>query len=67
MIEKLIRRNTVLETLRGSRREIFTLWVQKDLARKEIAPILTAAKARKVQVQTVSKQALGQKAQDSRH
>jgi hypothetical protein len=29
MSEILVRRNTVLETLRGSRREIFSLWVHR--------------------------------------
>ena len=67
MSEILIRRNTVLETLRGSRREILALWVQQGLSRKEIAPILAAAKLRQVPVQTVSKQKIGQKAKDSSH
>ncbi len=67
MTEILIRRNTVLETLRGSRRELFTLWVQKDLAHKELSQILQAAKSRNVPVQRVNKQELGQKAADSRH
>ena len=67
MSEILIRRNTVLETLRGSRRDIYTLWLQEDVNRKEIAPILDAARSRQVQIHAVSKQDLGHKAQDSRH
>ena len=67
MSEILIRRNTVLETLRGSRREIFGLWVQQGLSRKELAPILTAAKSRQVPIHTESKQEIGQLAKDSSH
>jgi len=67
MSEILIRRNTVLETLRASRREILGLWVQQGLGRKELAPILAAAKTRQVPIHSVSKQIIGQKAADSRH
>ena len=67
MSEFLIRRNTVLETLRGSRRKILGLWVQQGLGGKEIAPILTAARARQVPIQTESKQFIGQLAGDSSH
>lgn len=67
MSENLVRRNTVLEALRGSRRNILGLWIQQDLGRKEVAPILTAAKSRQVTVHKVSKQQLGQQAGDSRH
>jgi len=67
MSEILIRRNTVLETLRGSRREIFGLWVQQGLNRKEIAPILAAANTRQVPIHKESKQKIGQLAGDSRH
>jgi 23S rRNA (guanosine2251-2'-O)-methyltransferase len=67
MSEILIRRNTVLETLRGSRREIQQLWLQKGLDNKLAAPILAAAKARRVPIQTVDKQKLGHIARDSSH
>lgn len=67
MAENLTRRNVVLETLRGSRREIYTLWVEQDLNQKELTPILQAAKNRRVPIQAVSKQKLNQKAGDSRH
>lgn len=67
MSEILIRRNTVLETLRGSQRKIIGLWVQQGLNRKELAPILAAARTRQVPILSVSKQELGQRAEDSRH
>lgn len=67
MTEILVRRNTVLETLRGSRREIYRLWVQKGLDRKLTAPILAAAKERGVPINTADKQKLGHLAQDGRH
>ena len=67
MTEILIRRNTVLETLRGSRREIGQLWLQKGLDNKLAGPILAAAKARGVAIKTVDKQRLGHIARDSSH
>lgn len=67
MTERLIRRNTVLETLRGSRREIHGLWIQEGLNRKEIMPILDEAKLRRLTIHTVSKQKIGQMAGDSSH
>ncbi len=67
MSEILVRRNTVLEALRGSRREIFRLWVQKGLDRKLTASILAAAKERGVPVETAVKQKLSNLAQDGRH
>ncbi len=67
MTEYIIRRNPVLEALRGSRRELFTLWLQDRLDRKQAAPLLAAAKERRVPVQRTSKQKLGQMARDSSH
>ncbi|NCF66699.1 MAG: 23S rRNA (guanosine(2251)-2'-O)-methyltransferase RlmB [Chloroflexi bacterium] len=67
MSEMLIRRNTVLETLRGSKRELISLWVQEGLNRKEINPLLTAARTRRVPIKVASKQKIGQMAKDSRH
>jgi len=67
MSEILVRRNTVLETLRGSRREIFSLWLQEGINRKELAPLLTAARKRGVPIQQGSKQKIGQMARDSKH
>lgn len=67
MSEILIRRNPVLEALRGSRRQIIRLWLQKGLDAKLVSPILAAARERGVSVQTADKQKLGQMAQDSSH
>jgi 23S rRNA (guanosine2251-2'-O)-methyltransferase len=67
MPERLIRRNTVLETLRGSRRQLIRLWLQKGVDAKTAAPILAAARERGIPVQTADKQKLGQMAQDSSH
>ncbi len=67
MTERLTRRNTVLEALRGDRREIFQLWLQEGLDRKLTQPIFAAAKARGVPIQTTTKEKLSQMAQDSAH
>jgi 23S rRNA (guanosine2251-2'-O)-methyltransferase len=67
MSEILTRRNVVLEALRGSRREIGRLWLQKGLDRKLAAPIVAAAKERGVAVETAVKQKLSRLAQDGRH
>ncbi len=66
MTEFLIRRNTVLEALRGSRRTLHHLWVDKK-ANKQIAPILAEAKKRGVPIRTTDKHTLGRKAKDSKH
>ncbi|MBE2222643.1 MAG: 23S rRNA (guanosine(2251)-2'-O)-methyltransferase RlmB, partial [Anaerolineae bacterium] len=67
MTEYLMRRNTVLEALRGDRREIYRLWLQKGLDRKLTQPIFEAAQARNIPIKTASKQELGHMAQDSSH
>ncbi len=67
MSEILIRRNTVLESLRGSRREIYCLWIQDDLDRKIVDPILKAANERQVPIKKTSKQKIGNLAKDDRH
>jgi 23S rRNA (guanosine2251-2'-O)-methyltransferase len=67
MAEYLYRRNTVLEALRGSRRQLHRLWTQPDLDRKQAAPILAAARERQVAVQQASKQRLSQLAGDGSH
>lgn len=63
--EFLFRRNTVLESLRGSRRTLHRLWLQADL--KDSAPLVAAARRRGVPVEKVAKQKLGQLAGDSSH
>jgi 23S rRNA (guanosine2251-2'-O)-methyltransferase len=67
MTELLIRRNTVLEALRGSRRDIRQLWLQKGLEPKLMAPILATAKERGVRWQTADKHTIGRLVQDSKH
>jgi 23S rRNA (guanosine2251-2'-O)-methyltransferase len=67
MAEILIRRNTVLETIRSGRRSIERLWLQEDLDKKLLAPILDEAERRHIPIQKTNKQELGHMAQDSRH
>jgi 23S rRNA (guanosine2251-2'-O)-methyltransferase len=66
-MDVLYRRNTVLEALRGSRRQLHRLWLQEGLASKEAAPLLQAAEARGLRVSTTSKEKLTSLAQDSSH
>ncbi len=63
----LTRRNTVLEALRGNRRQLYRLWVQKGMDRKLVRPIVEAAKERGIPVQELAKQKMSQIAKDSRH
>ena len=67
MTEILIRRNIVLEALRGGRRDLQRLWLQQGLDRRQVAPILAAAQARGVPIQTADKHKLGRLARDSKH
>lgn len=67
MTELLTRRNPVLEALRAHRRTIHRLWVQKGADKKLMRPLLAAAQAHGVPVETADKQTLGRLAQDSRH
>ena len=60
MADILTRRNTVLEALRGSRRELHQLWLQEGLDKKTHNVFVQAARGRRVPVQTASKQKLGQ-------
>ncbi|WP_420645660.1 23S rRNA (guanosine(2251)-2'-O)-methyltransferase RlmB [Candidatus Leptofilum sp.] len=67
MKEILIRRNTVLEALRGSRREIFTLWLQAGLDKKLARLLREAAQQRGVRIQPADKQKIGHIAKDHSH
>ncbi|PIE80782.1 MAG: 23S rRNA (guanosine(2251)-2'-O)-methyltransferase RlmB [Chloroflexi bacterium] len=67
MSNYLMRRNTVLEALRGDRRDVYRLWLQKGLDRRLTQSIFDAAKARNVPIKTATKQQLGHMAQDSSH
>ncbi len=67
MTEYLIRRNTVLEALRGYRREIFCLWLQAGSDKKVSRPLLTAAQDRHIPIKTADKAKLSQLAGDGSH
>lgn len=67
MTEILIRRNTVLEALRGSRRELLTLWLQTGLDKKLAKPLRQAAQKRGVPIQTADKQKISRLAKDHSH
>ena len=67
MAEYLIRRNTVLEAVRGSRRQLVALYVQEGADKKSVAPILRAARARHIPIHRRSKQELSRMAGDSKH
>jgi 23S rRNA (guanosine2251-2'-O)-methyltransferase len=64
-IEYLYRRNTVLEALRDSRREIHKLWLQRD--GRDFKSFLKAARQRHVPVEESHKNRLSQLAGDSSH
>jgi 23S rRNA (guanosine2251-2'-O)-methyltransferase len=66
-MEALYRRNAVLEALRGSRRDLHTLWIQQGVSRKEIAPILQAARRRRLTIKEGSKHQISTLAGDRSH
>lgn len=65
MADYLYRRNTVLETLKGSRRPIYRLFVEG--AGRQIEPIIDKAQKRNIAIERVGKERLSQLAGDSRH
>ncbi len=65
--EFLYRRNAVREALRSERRKKYRLWLQQGLPRKEAAAFLQLAQQAGVPVSEVSKQKLGNMAQDGGH
>jgi 23S rRNA (guanosine2251-2'-O)-methyltransferase len=65
--EKLIRRNAVFAALDAGRRQLYQLFVQDDVNRKAIEPILQLARQRNVAVKQASKQKISNMAQDGRH
>jgi 23S rRNA (guanosine2251-2'-O)-methyltransferase len=67
MADRLFRRNTVLEALRGSRRQLYRLWLQKGLPEKEVAAIVEAARQRGLPIQAADKGQLTAWASDSSH
>lgn len=64
-VEYLYRRNTVLEALRGSRREIHRLWLQRN--GKEFQEFRKEARRRRIPVEESHKNRLSQLAGDSSH
>jgi 23S rRNA (guanosine2251-2'-O)-methyltransferase len=67
MSEYLIRRNVVLEALRGSRREVVRLYVQQGLAEKYVGDVVETAESRHIPITHLSKHKLGLLANDSSH
>ena len=67
MSQYLIRRNTVYEALRAGRRRIHRLCIQNGLDRKLVAQIVAEAQKHNIPIEKLSKQSLGEMAQDGRH
>ncbi len=67
MREYLIRRNTVWEALRGSRRELHCLWLQQGLEEKVTRPYQTLAHTRQLPIRFADKNHLTKLAGDSSH
>lgn len=67
MNETLSRRNVVLEALRGERRPLYKLWLQSGLPRKQVGPLLQAARQRGVPVAEGSKNELSRLAGSGDH
>lgn len=67
MREYLIRRNVVWEALRGSRRDLYCLWLQQGLEEKVTRPYQTAAQSRHLSIRFADKNHLTKLAGDSSH
>lgn len=67
MTDYLIRRNTVLEALRASRRPLHCLWLQNGLEAKELRPLRQLAEKRHIPIKLADKAKLAQLAQDGSH
>jgi 23S rRNA (guanosine2251-2'-O)-methyltransferase len=65
VVEYLYRRNTVLETLRGSRRIVHRLWLQKGV--RQVDQIVDIAQRNKVPIETVPKNRLTDMTDDGSH
>ena len=61
----LYRRNTVLEALRGRRRELHRLWLQQGA--RSVDEIISAAKARRIPVESIDKGSLSKMVGDGSH
>lgn len=67
MSEYIFRRNAVQKVLESKRRHIHKLWVQKGTAPKELTPYLQLAAQRRIPVEEIDKEKLGNLVQDSGH
>ena len=65
VIEYLYRRNTVLETLRGSRRKLYRLWLQSDFHQPD--EILHEVQERRIKVERAEKSQLTNLLNDGSH
>jgi len=65
LAEYLFRRNAVLETLRGRRRQLFQLWLQEGL--RDAGPFVEAARSRGLPTERANKSTLTKMAGDSSH
>jgi len=63
--EYLYRRNTVLEALRGHRRELHRLWLQEDA--RQVGEVISAAQARGVPIDSIDKGRLSTMIGDGSH
>ena len=66
-MEVISRRNPALEVLRGHRRQVHRVWLQKGLEHKVADLIVAAAQARGIRWETADKLKLTHLAQDSKH
>lgn len=66
-MDYLYRRNTVLEALRGSRRELYRLWLQRDGGDQQLQAIEAQARQRGVDISYAGKQKLSNLVQDGSH
>lgn len=65
--EWLFRKNVVREVLRAENRPIFRLWIDKAMPVAESAPFVELAQKKKVPIERVEKQRLGNLANDGGH
>lgn len=66
-MDHLYRRNTVVEALRGSRRRLHRLWLQRGVDDEQVQALATQAQARGVAISYTTKEKLSSMVQDSSH
>ncbi|HZD11612.1 MAG TPA: RNA methyltransferase substrate-binding domain-containing protein, partial [Candidatus Binatia bacterium] len=67
LTDYLYRRNTVLEALRGRRRELRRLWLQRDAVDEQLQPLEELARDRGLALSYATKDKLTGMIQDSSH